>query len=385
VKRVYLDYAATTPVDPQVFEAMKPYFSDMYGNPSSVHSCGQEVRDAIELARGKVAGMIGADPSEIVFTSGGTEANNQALKGAAFTLKEKGNHIITSSLEHHSVSETCEYLEKAGCEVTVLPVDKFGMVDPSDVKKAITKKTILISIMHANNEIGTIQPIAEIARIAKAAGVYFHTDAVQTAGHLEIDVKKLDMDFLSMSAHKLYGPKGTGALYIKDGIQIESLLHGGAQEQSRRASTENVPGIVGFGKAAEMAAAEMKKEMAREIELRQKLIAGLQEKIKDTFLNGHPSERLPNNANLSIYGIEGEATLLNLDLESICVSTGSACSSGSMEPSHVLMAMKVPAEIARCSVRFSLGRWTTDAEIDRVLQVLPKVVGRLRAMSPLYK
>ena len=385
MKRIYLDYAATTPVDPVVFEAMKPYFTEMFGNPSSVHSCGQEVRDAIEVARGQVARMIGAEPSEIVFTSGGTEANNQALKGIAFSLKDKGNHIITSTLEHHSVSETCEYLEKAGCEVTFIPVDKFGMVDPSDIKKAITKKTILISIMHANNEIGTIQPIAEIAHIARAAGVYFHTDAVQTAGHLEINVKKLGLDFLSMSAHKLYGPKGTGALYIRDGIQIESLLRGGAQEQGRRASTENVPGIVGFGKAAGLATAEMKKEMAREIELRQKLISGLQEKIKDTFLNGHPSERLPNNANLSIYGIEGEAILLNLDLENICVSTGSACSSGNMEPSHVLLAMKVPAEIARCSVRFSLGRWTTEAEIDKVLQVLPKIVGRLRAMSPLYK
>jgi len=385
LKRIYLDYAATTPVDPQVFEAMKPYFSEMYGNPSSVHACGQEVRDAIELARGKVANMIGADPSEIVFTSGGTEANNQVIKGVAFSLREKGNHIIISALEHHSVSETCEYLEKAGCKVTVLPVDKYGMVDPSEVKKAITDKTVLISIMHANNEIGTIQPVAEIAKIAKSAEVYFHTDAVQTAGHLEIDVKKLGMDFLSMSAHKLYGPKGTGALYIRDGIEIESLLHGGAQEQGRRASTENVPGIVGFGKAAEMAMAEMKKEMAREIELRQKLIKSLRQHVKDVFLNGHPEERLPNNANLSIYGIEGEAILLNLDLENICVSTGSACSSGSMEPSHVLLAMKVPAEIARCSVRFSLGRWTTEAEIDRVLQILPKIVDRLRAMSPLYK
>jgi cysteine desulfurase len=385
MKRIYLDYAATTPVDPLVFEAMKPYFTEMYGNPSSVHSCGQEVRDAIELARGKVAQMIGANPSEIVFTSGGTEANNQALKGVYYALREKGNHIITSSLEHHSVSETCEFLEKLGCKITFLPVDKFGMVDPDDVKKAITGKTILVSIMHANNEIGTIQPIAEIAKIARAAGVYFHTDAVQTSGHLEIDVKKLGLDFLSMSAHKLYGPKGTGALYIRDGIEIPALLNGGAQEGGRRASTENVPGIVGFGKAAEMAVAEMKKEMEREIGLRQKLITGLQGLIKDTFLNGHPEERLPNNANLSIYGIEGEAILLNLDLESICVSTGSACSSGSMEPSHVLLAMKVPAEIARCSVRFSLGRWTTEAEIDRVLQVLPKIVGRLRAMSPLYK
>lgn len=385
MKRIYLDYAATTPTDPEVVKAMLPFFTEMYGNPSSVHVCGQENRDAIEIARGQVASIIGAIPSEIIFTSGGTEANNYALKGSVYALKEKGNHIITSRLEHHSVSETCAFLEKIGCSVTYLPVDKYGMVNPDDVKKAITGKTILISIMHANNEIGTIQPIAEIARIAKGAGVYFHTDAVQTTGHIHINVHELGIDLLSMSAHKLYGPKGTGALYIRDGINIVSLLHGGGQEQGRRASTENVPGIIGFGKAAEIAKNKMDKEMVREKSLRDELITGLQKRIKDTYLNGHPVERLPNNANLSIYGIEGESILLNLDLEGICVSTGSACSSASLEPSHVLLAMGVPPDLARCSIRFSLGRWTTEDEIERVFEVLPKVVGRLRAMSPLYR
>jgi len=385
VNRIYLDYSATTPVDPLVVEAMKPYFTEHFGNPSSVHTFGQQARDAIEAAREKVAGMIGASPSEIVFTSGGTEANNYALKGTVFALRKKGNHVITSTVEHHSITETCEFLEHIGCDVTRIPVDKYGTVDPLDVKKAITPETILISIMHANNEIGTIQPIEEIAGIAREAGVYFHTDAVQTAGHIPIDVKAIGMDFLSMSAHKLYGPKGTGALYIRDGIEIVSLLHGGGQEQGRRASTENVPGIVGFGKAAELAVSEMEGEIVRQCGLRDRLIEGMQKKIKDAVLNGHPQKRLPNNTNLSICGIEGEAILLHLDLEKICVSTGSACSSGEMEASHVLLAMGIPADIARSSVRMSIGRWTTAGEIDRVLEVIPRIVGRLRAMSPIYK
>jgi cysteine desulfurase len=385
MKRVYLDYAATTPVDPQVVEAMLPYYTEMYGNPSSVHSCGQEVREGVEEARRKVASLLGAHHDEIVFTSGGTEANNLALKGVAAALKHKGNHIISNALEHHSVAETCKYLGESGLKVTYLPVDKYGRVDPDDVRKAITSQTILISIMHANNEVGTLQPITEIARIAKQAGVYMHTDAVQTAGHIPIDVREIVVDLLSMSAHKLYGPKGMGALYIRKGTSIVPLLHGGGQEQGLRSSTENVPGIIGLGKAVELAMKEMPGEMLRQSRMRDALIANLQKEMRDTYLNGHPEERLPNNVNISIYGIEGESILLNLDLEGICVSTGSACSSTSLEPSHVLLSMGVPPDYARCSLRITLGRWTTQGEIDRLLQVLPPVVARLRAMSPLYK
>jgi cysteine desulfurase len=384
-KRIYLDYAATTPTDPEVVKEILPYFTEMFGNPSSVHSCGQEVRDALEKARGRVAGMIGANPSEIVFTSGGSESNNLALKGITLANKDKKNHIITSTLEHHSVSETCKFLAENGYSVTYVPVDRTGMVDPYAVKKAINSRTALVSIMHANNEVGTVQPIEEISRICKEAGVYFHTDSVQTTGHIPIDVKKLDVDMLSMSAHKLYGPKGVGALYIKDGVQVISLIHGGSQEMGRRASTENVPGIVGFGKAAELAVLEMDTEMQRLIKMRDGLIAGLHERSPDIELNGHPVKRVPNNVNINIAAIEGESVLLNLDLEGICVSTGSACSSGSMEASHVLLAMGVPTEQARCSIRLTLGRWTTEEEIQRLYQVLPRIVARLRAMSPLCK
>jgi cysteine desulfurase len=385
VKRIYLDYAATTPVDPEVVKEMLPFFTEKYGNPSSVHSCGSEVRDALEKARVKVAGMIGAHPTEIVFTSGGSESNNLALKGMVEASKGKQNHIITSTLEHHSVSETCKFLAEAGSQVTYVPVDRYGMVDPFDIKKAINKNTLIVSIMHANNEVGTIQPIEEIAKICREAGVYFHTDSVQTSGHIPIDVKKLDVDMLSMSAHKLYGPKGVGALYIKDGVKPVPLIHGGGQEQGRRSSTENVPGIAGFGKAAELASEEMGPEMQRIIKLRNELIDGLTQRIKDTALNGHPEKRLPNNVNVSIAAIEGESVLLNLDLEGICVSTGSACSSGDSEASHVLLAMGIPPEQARCSIRLTLGRWTTEQEIQRVFESLPRIVARLRAMSPLYK
>jgi len=385
MRRIYLDYAATTPTHPEVVKAMLPYFTEVFGNPSSLYSYGQEAKGAIEEARGKVAGLIGARDEEIVFTSGGTEADNFAIKGLAYTNESQKNHIITSSIEHHAVIETCKFLEKRGFSVTYLPVDEYGLIDPDDVKKAIINKTILISVMHGNNEIGTIEPIANIGRIAQETGVYFHTDAVQTVGHIPVDVSELRVDLLSMSAHKLYGPKGVGALYIRKGTKLTPFMHGGEQERRRRASTENVPAIVGFGKAVELAGQEMGEESEWLPHLRGRLIKGLQERIDHTCLNGHPLKRLPNNANISVEFVEGESMLLNLDLEGICVSTGSACSSSSLEPSHVLLATGLSPEQAHGSLRFSLGRWTTEEDIDRVLEVLPRVVARLRAMSPLLK
>lgn len=385
MKRIYLDYAATTPVHPEVVKAMLPYLSGSFGNPSSIHSYGQEAREAVEEARGKVATLIGAGIDEIFFTSGGTEADNTALKGIAFANESKGNHIITSAIEHHAVIEACKFLGKRGFEVTCLPVDKYGLVDPGDVKKAITSKTILISVMHANNEVGTIEPIAEIGRIAREAGIYFHTDAVQTVGHIPVDVNELMADLLSMSSHKLYGHKGVGALYIRKGVRITPFMHGGGQEKGRRSGTENVPGIVGLGKAAEIARQEISQEAERLTNLRDRLIAGITGRIEHTHLNGHPLRRLPNNINVSIDYIEGESMLLNLDLEGICASTGSACSSSSLEPSHVLMAIGLPHEQAHGSLRFSLGKWNVEEDIDKVLQVLPGVVSKLRAMSPLLK
>jgi len=385
MKRIYLDYAATTPTHPDIVKAMLPYFNEAFGNPSSIHSYGQEVKGAIEEARTKVADLIGARDEEIVFTSGGTEADNLAIKGVAYASKHKGNHIITSSIEHHAVIETCRFLEKKGFSVTCLPVDGHGLVDPGDVRKAITDKTILISVMHANNEIGTIEPVAEIGKIAKEASVYFHTDAVQTVGHIPVDVDELGVDLLSMSAHKLYGPKGIGALYIRKGTKLVAFMHGGEQERRRRASTENVPGIVGFGKAVELAQKEMGEEADRLISLRDQLIKGLLERIDHTRLNGHPVMRLPNNVNISVDYVEGESMILNLDLEGICASTGSACSSSSLEPSHVLLAMSLPHEQAHGSLRFSAGKWTTGEDVERVLEVLPRIIAKLRAMSPLLK
>jgi len=382
MKRIYLDYAATTPTHPQVVEAMLPYFGDIFGNPSSIHSFGQEAKAAIEEARDQVAALIGARREEIVFTSGGTEADNFALKGMAYANGERGNHIITTSIEHHAVIEPCKFLERRGFEVTYLPVDNYGVVDLEDVNRAITDKTILISVMHANNEVGTIEPIAEIGRIARERGVYLHTDAVQTVGRIPVDVNELGVDLLAMSAHKLYGPKGVGALYIRKGTRIIPFIHGGEQERRRRASTENVASIVGFGKAAEIAQREMYQETERLINLRGKLIGGLVERIGNIRLNGHPSQRLPNNVNVSIEFVEGESMLLNLDLEGIAASTGSACSSSSLEPSHVLLAMGLSHELAHGSLRFTLGRETTEEELDRVLEVLPKIVTTLRAMSP---
>ena len=385
MRRIYLDYAATTPTHPEVVKAMLPYFTEVFGNPSSLYSYGQEAKGAIEEARVKVTDLIGARDEEIVFTSGGTEADNFAIKGVAYANESQKNHIITSSIEHHAVIETCKFLEKRGFSVTYLPVDEYGLIDPDDVKKAITNKTILISVMHGNNEIGTIEPIANIGRIAQETGVYFHTDAVQTVGHIPVDVSELRVDLLSMSAHKLYGPKGVGALYIRKGTKLTPFMHGGEQERRRRASTENVPVIVGFGKAVELAGQEMGEESEWLPHLRGRLIKGLLERIDHTCLNGHPLKRLPNNANISVEFVEGESMLLNLDLEGICVSTGSACSSSSLEPSHVLLATGLSPEKAHGSLRFSLGRWTTEEDIDRVLEVLPRVVAKLRAMSPLLK
>jgi len=385
MKRIYLDYAATTPTRPEVVEAMLPYFTDVFGNPSSIYSYGQEARGSLEEAREKVASFIGADSDEVVFTSGGTEADNFALKGVAFANESKGNHIITSPIEHHAVTETGKFLKGRGFEVTYLPVDGYGLVDPADVKKAITDKTILISVMYANNEIGTMEPIAEIAKIAREAGVYFHTDAVQAAGHIPIDVNELGVDLLAMSAHKVCGPKGVGVLYIRKGTKLISFMHGGDQERKRRASTENLAGIVGFSKAIELARQEMGEEAERLTHLRDQLIEGLLKRIEHSHLNGHPRMRLPNNANLSFDYVEGESMVLNLDLEGICVSTGSACSSASLEPSHVLLAIGLAPEQAHGSLRITLGKWTTEEEIGRVLEVLPRIVAKLRAMSPLLK
>jgi cysteine desulfurase len=385
MQRIYLDHAATTPTRPEVMEAMLPYFTDAFGNASSIYSYGQEARRAVEEARTKVAGLIGARGEEIIFTSGGTEADNHALKGVAYANERKGNHIITTSIEHHAVMEVCKFLGRRGFKITYLPVDEYGLVDPDDVKRAITGKTILISVMHANNQVGTIEPVEEIGEIAREAGVCFHTDAVQTLGHIPVNVDKLKVDLLAISAHKLYGPKGVGVLYVRKGTKLIPLMHGGEQEKRRRAGTENVPAIVGLGKAVELAGQEMGKEAERLAYLRDKLIKGLVEKIDHIRLNGHPTIRLPNNVNVSVDFVEGESMLLNLDLEGVCASTGSACSSASLEPSHVLLALGLPAEQAHCSLRFTLGRENTDADVERVLEVLPGIVARLRAMSPLLK
>ena len=385
MKRIYLDYAATTPAHPEVIKAMLPYFSEVYGNPSSIHTCGQEAREAIEKARAQVARLINAKAEEICFTSGGTESDNYAIAGAALAGDKKGRHIITSVVEHHAVLETCKALEKRGYKVSYLPVDKYGTVDPADLKKAITADTILVSVMHANNEVGTIQPLAELARIAHGVGALFHTDAVQTVGRLPIDVNFLGVDLLSTSAHKLYGPKGVGALYIRKGTRLTPFIRGGGQEKERRAGTENVPGIVGFGKAAEIALREMDEEAARLTGLRDGFIAALRECIEGIKLNGHPVKRLPNNINVSIDYVEGEAMLLNLDAKGICASTGSACSSGNLEASHVLLATGCTHEQAHGSLRFTMGKWTTEAEMKTALEVLPPIVKKLRAMSPLAK
>jgi len=385
MKRIYLDYAATTPTDPEVIKTMEPFLFDKFGNPSSIHSFGQEAKKAIEDSREKLALFLGAKPEEIIFTSGGTESDNFAIFGVAYALEKKGNHIITTAIEHHAVTEPCKFLQKRGFKVSYVSVDKFGLVSPQDIKKTITDKTILISVMHANNEIGTIQPIAEIGKIARGKGIYFHTDAVQTVGHLPVQVNELNVDLLSLSAHKFYGPKGVGAIYIRKGTRIERFLHGGDQERGMRASTHNTPGIVGLGKAIELCQDKMQDEADFQIRLRDKLIKEMPNKISEVCLNGHPTKRLPNNINFSIKYIEGESVLLNLDMLGIAASTGSACTSTSLEPSHVLLAIGLSHEIAHGSLRISLGRWTKEQDIEYFLEHLPKVAEKLRAMSPLYE
>ncbi len=385
MNRIYLDYAATTPVAPDVVTAMLPYFAERFGNPSSIHSFGQETKAAIEEARETLARCLGARTNEIFFTSSGTESNNLALKGVAAANQHRGRHIITTAIEHHAILEPCHVLEKQGFSVTYLPVDQAGLVDPEQVKQALTPETILISVMHANNEIGTIEPLAEIGRIAKAQGVYVHTDAVQTFGHLPTNVDELQVDMLSLSAHKFFGPKGVGALFIRKGVRIDPLLHGGDQERRFRASTENVPGIVGLAKAAELACVEIQDEMIRLTSLREHLKISILERIADVHLNGHPTQRLPNNLNLSIDGVDGESLLLNLDLAAIAASSGAACSSGSLEPSHVLLALGHARHRALTSLRLSLGRHTTADDIQHVADVLPDIVRTLRTGSPLYR
>lgn len=377
-KKIYLDYAATTPVDPEVVQEMLPYFTERFGNPSSLHAFGQDAKRAIETARDRTASLLGAAPEEIIFTASGTESDNLALKGIASALADKGNHIITSAIEHHAVLETCKYLEENGCRVTYLPVDGGGLVDPDDVKTALSDETILISIMHANNEIGTIQPIAEIGKIAREHGITFHTDAVQTVGHIPTRVDELGVDLLSASAHKLYGPKGVGFLYTRKGTRIEPLLHGGEQERRRRASTQNVPGIVGLGKAAQIAAAEMAAETTKLTALRDRLIGGILERIDSARLNGDPARRLPNNINISFEGAAGGALVFGLDLQGILCSAGAACTSAKIEPSHVLAAVGLGRTLAYGTLRFSLGKQTTPDEIEAVLDILPVIVDKLK-------
>jgi len=382
---IYMDYNATTPTDIRVLKEMEPYFFEKFGNPSSIYEIARENRKVIEKARESVAHLIDANPDEIFFTSGGTESDNWAIKGVAFALRNKGNHIITSQIEHHAVLNTCKFLSKIGYEITYVPVDKYGIVDVEFIEKSIKKETILITIMHANNEIGTIQPIEEISKIAREKGIYFHTDSVQTVGKIPVSVKKLGVDMLSLSAHKFYGPKGVGAIYIKKGTKIETFIHGGEQEKGKRSGTYNVPGIVGLGKAAEIAIEEMEDEIKKVKYLRDKLEKGIIDKIPEVIINGHPEKRLYNTLNLCVKYVEGESILLNLDFEKIYASSGSACTSGSLEPSHVLLAIGLSPEIAHGSLRFSLGKYNTEKDLDKVLEVLPVIVEKLRKLSPFWE
>lgn len=384
MRKVYLDNAATTALSPRVLEQMMPYLTTIYGNPSSPHSFGQEARKGVEHARDQVAKALNALPEEIIFTGCGTESDNTVLFGVAERYAKKGNHIITTNVEHHAILHTCEALEKRGVKVTYLPVDENGMVTAEQVEKAITDQTILVSIMFANNEVGNIMPVAEIGKVCREHGVLFHTDAVQAVGHVPVDVKAMNIDMLSLSAHKFHGPKGVGALYVKKGIRLPAYVMGGAQERNRRAGTENVAGIVGLGAAIEIAVQQLPESAARMAKLRDKLIAGIAERIPEVKLNGHPTLRLPNNVNYSIKYIEGESILLMLDMNGIAASSGSACTSGSLDPSHVLLALGLTHEVAHGSVRLTLSDETTEEDIDYVLEVLPKVAERLRAMSPLY-
>ncbi len=382
---IYLDHGSSTPTDPRVVDAMIPYFNKFYSNPSSVYKFAKESNEAKENAREKVAKLLNANPEEIVFTGGGTEADNFAIKGVAFANSKRGNHIITSKIEHHAVLNTCKWLESQGFKITYVGVDKYGVVDLNELKDAITDRTILITIMHANNEVGTIEPIQEIAEIAKQKDIYLHTDAIQTVGKMSVDVNELGVNLLSLSGHKFYGPKGVGALFIKKGVKIDSLLHGGYHERNKRAGTENIPGIVGLGRTCEIAMEEAEEEENRIKTLRDRLEKGITEKIDDIIINGHPERRLKGTLNLCVKYIEGESMLLQLDYNGIAASSGSACTSDSLEPSHVLTAMGIPPEVAHGSLRFTLGRENTSEDIDRVLEVLPSIVKRLREMSPLRK
>jgi cysteine desulfurase len=384
-RRVYVDNSATTPVHPEVMEEMLPYFTEDFGNPSSIHSFGRDAKKAMDKARERVAGALGAKTEEIYFTGSGTEADNWAIKGVAFANKGKGNHIITTKIEHHAIIHTCEYLEKQGFDVTYLDVDEYGRVSLEALEKAINDRTILISVMYANNEIGTIQPVAEIGRIAKERGIYFHTDAVQAMGNTRIDVEKQNIDLLSISGHKIMGPKGIGVLYVRKGVKIDNLIHGGAQERKKRSGTENVAAVVGMGKAAQIASENLEQHVSRMTSLRDALIKGIKERVPHVKLNGHPTERLPINVNFSFEYIEGEALLLSLDMVGIAASSGSACTSGSLDPSHVLLAIGLSHEIAHGSLRISLGEINTREDIDYILEQLPPIVERLRKLSPLFK
>lgn len=385
MKNVYMDYSATTPVKKEVLDAMLPYFSEHFGNPSSLYSIAQESKEALEKARGQVASLIGAKANEVFFTAGGSEADNWALEGVADALKDKGNHIITTEIEHHAILHTAEYLEKHGIDVTYLDVDAEGRVNPEDVKNAITDKTVLISIMMVNNEVGTIEPIKEIAEIAHNHGILFHTDAVQALGNVPIDVDNMSIDLMSMSGHKIYGPKGVGALYIRKGTKISNFIHGGAQEMKKRAGTENLAGIVGFGKAAELAKENLESHINRVSELRDYFISEVTSKIPDTIVNGSMEHRHPGNANISFEYIEGESMLILLDMNGISVSTGSACSSKSLTPSHVLSAMGIPVERIHGTLRFTIGDPTTKEDIDYVIEKLVEIVQKLRELSPVSR
>ena len=379
-----MDHAATTYTDQEVLKEMLPFYSDIFGNPSSIHTYGREVKKHIDIARSKVAKSIAALPEEIYFTAGGSESDNWAIRGIAYANKNKGKHIITTKIEHHAALYTCESLEKEGFDLTYLSVDEFGIIDLNELKSAIRDETILISIMYANNEIGSIQPIDEIGKIAEDKKIYFHTDAVQAIGNIKINVKKLNIDSLSLSAHKFYGPKGVGALYIRKGVKIENLIYGGGQEKGKRAGTENVPGIIGLAKAIEKATENIENNNRKLINLRDKLIKGVMERIPYTILTGHPDKRLPGNASFCFKYIEGEALLLNLDIKGIAASSGSACTSGSLDPSHVLLSIGLPHEIAHGSLRLTLGAINTEEDIEYVLEELPIIVKKLRDMSPLY-
>lgn len=385
MRNVYMDYAATTYVKPEVLEEMMPFFTEKYGNPSSFYGISRETKMVIDKARSRVSKALNCDPNEIYFTGGGSEADNWAIKGIASAHRKKGNHIITTKIEHHAVLHTCEYLEKNGFEVTYLNVDKEGFIDLEELKNAITDKTILVSIMFANNEIGTIQPVKEIGEICRERKVLFHTDAVQAIGNIPVDVKEMNIDLLSLAGHKVYGPKGIGALYIRKGVRIDNLIHGGGQERARRAGTENTASIVGLGKAIELATESLEEHNKKITKLRDRLIDGLL-KVPHTRLNGPRGEkRLPGNANITFEFIEGESILLSLDFEGVCASSGSACTSGSLDPSHVLLAIGLPHELAHGSLRLTLGDGSTDEDVDYVLEVVPPIIERLRNMSPLWE